>query len=734
MKDISPAPAPPPAFQPAAEGPPDPRRTTRHFFRILLIGLAVFGFGPAFTYGWLSWLLNEEQWRWTYLMYVTEVPLVGGLCVLLLPWRWYRPINALLHAQARGAPVDPHQCALVYVQALRLPGRIALGALAAALVGYVVGTSVVHWKTHQPLSEVLKTLPAIPLVAGMMGAFCYFGTRRVLHPVVAWCSRQLADPPKVAYVPMATKFMVTTCVLAIAVLCFFFPAAYTLGQVILERNLQQRALEHLERGAVAAAQVTAQTDDPAALDTVLSTVAMAPRGYAFIIDADGAILTRHPRGFTHLQAERLFRPQTRITGETGAWVDRVGDHRVVSFRRLERSPWTIVSIARTSDFGAPLQHFMLLSWVVIFEVLLVVIIFGRYYTRGITTPLAELTIAADRIARHGDLAQRVPITTNDELSELGRSFNRMVEQLQDSKGDLEQYTKQLERSTQELSALNQEMEDLLRVVSHDLRAPLINIQGFSRRLEPLMRETLKGLEELAARAEENGLRERAATLKSDLERRFTESMGFISKGVEKMDALLASLLAVSRVGRKADPVLPNNLNQILEDVLATFDHQLNERAIHVIRHPLPTPVPCRRNEINQVLSNLLSNAINYMGATGDRFIEIGGTETAGGVECYVRDTGVGIDAEDHERVFHMFTRLGAVEAPGEGIGLSYARKILRGHGGTLSVASRRGQGSVFTFTLPRTPVAALQFGPPATTIPARGVPSEAPSNRGTARG
>jgi signal transduction histidine kinase len=181
---------------------------------------------------------------------------------------------------------------------------------------------------------------------------------------------------------------------------------------------------------------------------------------------------------------------------------------------------------------------------------------------------------------------------------------------------------------------------------------------------------------------------------------FSQSLQFISKGVERMDALLSSLLAVSRVGRKADPIRLNDLNEVLEETLTIFDHQLKECSIHVIRNPLPRRVPCRRNEIGQVFSNLLSNAINYMGPTGERFIEIGATGYPDLVECYVRDTGIGIGEEDHERIFQMFTRLHAVEAPGEGIGLSYVRKILRAHGGKIWVTSQRGRGSTFFFTLP----------------------------------
>ncbi len=68
---------------------PTAQRTSRRLLRSWLIGVFVFGYGPAITYGQLAWLFNERQWGWTYLLYFTEVPLIGGFCVLYLPWKWY---------------------------------------------------------------------------------------------------------------------------------------------------------------------------------------------------------------------------------------------------------------------------------------------------------------------------------------------------------------------------------------------------------------------------------------------------------------------------------------------------------------------------------------------------------------------------------------------------------------------------------------------------------------------
>ena len=684
---------------------PTPRRTLKRVLRVWIVGLLCFGYGPAFTYGFFVWLLNEQQWAWTFLMYTTLVPLVGGFCVLVVPWRSYRPIHRSLTRWANGEPVEQELCRAVYEQALRLPWTVAMGAIAAAAIGYLAGTGVVHWQANQPMSEIIKTIPAIPLVGGMMGAFCYFGTARALHPVVAWCSRQLSQPPVVRSLPIAVKFLTTTYVLAIAMLCLMLPATYALGQILTELHAQELALTHLRRSL----QAMPQQQDETAWLTKLSEAAVGSHGYVFALDANQRLL-RHPKGYTTLEQERFFRPDTHLRAPEGVWVDRVGEHRVVAFVRSDAWPLTAISVVFPADFAAPLGRFILLSGLIVIEVLIAVMVFGRYYTHGITTPLAELISTTERITRHGDLELRVPVTTTDELSELARSFNRMVEELQASKSNLEHYTKRLEQSTRDLSALNQEMEDLLRVVSHDLRAPLINVQGFSKRLEPLMQETLHALGDLAAELPSNGARLKVETLKDDFQSRFSESLRFIAKGVEKMDTLLSSLLAISRVGRKADPLQPNDLNAILDDVVAAFHHQLQEAAIRIVRHPLPKDAPCRRNEMNQVFSNLLSNAIHYMGVSEQRYVEIGAATRDNEVECFVRDTGIGIGPEDQERIFNMFTRLQAVDVPGEGIGLAYVKKIIRSHGGRVWVTSAKGQGSTFFFTLPTRQSAATRGG------------------------
>ncbi|HEX9780897.1 MAG TPA: ATP-binding protein, partial [bacterium] len=578
----------------------------------------------------------------------------------------------------------------------------------SAGVGYLVGTSVVHWQTNQPLIEMAKALPAIPVVGGLSGAYCYFGTISALHPILTWCSRWLEHPRPTKLVPLGMKFLVINYIFVMAVLCLLHPSAYTLGQVVTEEHLKDRALTQLRLASQRILPTEWQGDQTmvlrkAALAAVLRSASLGENGYVFVIDDDGRILTPHPAGHTQVDDEQFFRFWQHVQPDEGAWVDRVGMHRVVAFLRLAFPPWTIISVSFPDDFATPMQHFVQFSIVPIVVVLIIVVVFGNYFTKGITIPLADLRNAAHAITERGDLTLHVPVSSHDELGELSDSFNRMVDRLRDSKSELEGYNRRLEQSARDLSALNQEMEDLLRVVSHDLRAPLINIQGFSNRLQRVVDDAGKQLESVAAAAQDPGVRAQVDSMRSQVQPRLEESLRFVSKGVEKMDALLSQLLAISRVGRKADPVQRHDLNGIVDDVLAIFDHQLKEQGIEIVRQPLPADVPCRRNEINQVFSNLLSNAINYMGTAAERQIEIGSRLRPDGMlECFVRDTGIGIAPEDQDRIFRTFTRLERVNAPGEGVGLAFVKKVVRLHGGDIRVMSQEGQGSTFAFTLPMT--------------------------------
>jgi len=249
--------------------------------------------------------------------------------------------------------------------------------------------------------------------------------------------------------------------------------------------------------------------------------------------------------------------------------------------------------------------------------------------------------------------------------------------------DLRQKTTDLEVLNQLLATLNQEMEDLVYVASHDLRAPLINVQGFAK-------EVRLGLSEL--RPHTNGVPE-ANAIYTDTD----ESLGFIDSAVHRMDGLIQGLLNVSRINTRTNPTEEVCLQPIVERIVESVQYQLGQHHIDVTVGALPV-VRGDTVRLTQVFSNLIDNAIKYMGDSLLRTIEIGTRNGNGTPTLFVKDSGPGIPAKSQEAVFRLFRRL-ANDVPGEGLGLTMVRKIIEKHGGRIWIESAPGQGSTFWFTL-----------------------------------
>lgn len=238
--------------------------------------------------------------------------------------------------------------------------------------------------------------------------------------------------------------------------------------------------------------------------------------------------------------------------------------------------------------------------------------------------------------------------------------------------------------TAKLEALNREMEDLLYVASHDLRAPLINVQGFSRELH-LALDTLRS---------HNGKSPETNAALSDID----ESLQFILTGVARMDGLIASLLNVSRIVTRTKPTEQVDLNVLVRKLVDSFHYQLTEKDIAIDIDPLPV-VTGDASRLGQLFGNLIDNAIKYMGKRPRRLIHIGTSRQGDESSFFVRDSGPGIPADQHEQVFRLFRRLANGNSPGEGIGLTMVRKIVEKHGGRIWVESTPGDGATFWFTL-----------------------------------
>ncbi|TDU01062.1 multi-sensor signal transduction histidine kinase [Azorhizobium sp. AG788] len=249
--------------------------------------------------------------------------------------------------------------------------------------------------------------------------------------------------------------------------------------------------------------------------------------------------------------------------------------------------------------------------------------------------------------------------------------------------------------TADLQEANNEIQSFAYIVSHDLRAPLVNIMGFTSELEALRTDLFDRLADLRRRVGEE-----ASDSDEDLDKDFSEAFGFIKASITKMDRLINAILDLSRQGRKEFAPAAINVTELMQAITATMAHQLMDREAKVSIAPLPSIISDRL-ALEQVFTNLIDNAVKYLRPEVPGLIEISARETPGYITYMIRDNGRGIDPNDRARVFELFRRSGPQDRPGEGIGLAHVRALVRRLGGGITLDSELGQGTVFKVTLPR---------------------------------
>jgi len=250
--------------------------------------------------------------------------------------------------------------------------------------------------------------------------------------------------------------------------------------------------------------------------------------------------------------------------------------------------------------------------------------------------------------------------------------------------------KQLADLARALAERNKELETIVYVASHDLRSPLVNIQGFSNELTVAcghLRSKLLELPELPADA--RGL----------LSDEIPEALEYIQAGVVKIDALLSGLLRYSRLGRAALDPRKLDMNAMLQQILRTMEFQIQKTGAAIELGPLPECVG-DTGQVNQVFSNLLDNALKYLDPRRPGQIAITGRVEQGQAIYALRDNGIGIAPAHQARVFEIFHRLHPEHGHGEGLGLTIAQRILERQNGRIWVESASGGGSTFYVSLP----------------------------------
>ena len=340
--------------------------------------------------------------------------------------------------------------------------------------------------------------------------------------------------------------------------------------------------------------------------------------------------------------------------------------------------------------------------------------FSAFYTDDAIQrkwPEHEL-VEATRVGRFEDEGWRVRkdgtqffanvvITALRDASGVLRGFAKVTRDISERKAHeqrIERLTQELEGRVVELATINRELEQksaenesFVYSVSHDLRSPLVNLQGFSHELAL----SSAALEALLARPDvPDDIRQQAQTL---IRGELSESIRYIHDAVRHLGRIIDGLLRLSRVGRVEYESEDVDVNVVVSEILAAMHTTVLASGGQVVVRPLPH-VKGDRNAIGQIFANVIGNALKSFDQLREGCIEIFATGDAPPVFA-VKDNGIGIPLEYQPRLFHVFQQVHRSQRRGEGMGLAIVRRIVERHGGRIWFESSAGEGTTFFFTL-----------------------------------
>jgi signal transduction histidine kinase len=260
----------------------------------------------------------------------------------------------------------------------------------------------------------------------------------------------------------------------------------------------------------------------------------------------------------------------------------------------------------------------------------------------------------------------------------------------------------LQQLNKALEQTNQENGTFVYTVSHDLRSPLVNLQGFSRELGFSCQDLRSLVNDARVPAD---LQARGTEL---IDGEIAQSVNFILNGVARMDRIIDSLLRLSRIGRVAYRLQKVDVKSLVDHILGAMSGTIAERATRVTVGPLE---PCWGDPafLEQAFANLIGNAVKYLDPTRTGEIAIGTKPPRSDgnqrdpVTYFVQDNGLGLSEGQLRNLFQPFQRFHPDVAPGEGMGLAIVHRVVDRHGGRTWAESIAGAGSTFYIEIPRLP-------------------------------
>jgi signal transduction histidine kinase len=357
----------------------------------------------------------------------------------------------------------------------------------------------------------------------------------------------------------------------------------------------------------------------------------------------------------------------RVTAQSGTALERF--EAQLSRKLLVLQQESLVDAFRLSDYstariGAAQRRVVLVFFGGLVLIVITAAGVGWLIHRGLLAPIGRLRHATREIAA-GNWDHKLDLHGNDEIADMSRNFDAMTSALKASFA-------QVERSNQELAALNREIEAFSYSVSHDLRAPLRSMNGFSLAL----------LEDYEGKLDDQG----------------RDYLHRIRAASERMGRLIDELLGLSRVTRYELAVRAVDLSAIAREIAASLAQQQPDRSV---RWEIEDDIVVQADKsLAQIaMQNLLENSWKFTGKTADAVIRVGRTEHEGQPVCFVSDNGVGFDMTYADRLFGAFQRLHhESDFTGTGIGLAIVHRIIRRHEGLIWAQAKPGQGATFYFT------------------------------------
>ena len=350
-----------------------------------------------------------------------------------------------------------------------------------------------------------------------------------------------------------------------------------------------------------------------------------------------------------------------------AYSNSSGNKVLAAIQPIRGTAWCILvefSEEKILDTATSYLHFIFIAGI---GLIIIAMFITWLISRNIVKPLQKLTAAVAAVAE-GNYSTVVDVNRSDEIGSLAGAFNVMAKQIHSSQTDLE--NKVVERTSQ-LQIANKELESFTYSVSHDLRAPLRGIIGFTSILE---QEYTGKLDDEAKRL-----------------------TFIIKKNTQKMADLIDDLLAFSKLGRNEIVKTHINTNEMVSDIIKGLDANSN---IKWDIQSLPG-INADIKAIRQVWINLISNAIKYSRKKEQPHIEIGAHNHEKETVFFIKDNGVGFDQHYAYKLFKVFQRLHtADEFEGTGVGLAIVEKIISKHGGSVWVEAEEGKGATFFFAIP----------------------------------